>query len=56
MLTCFRRLEGLGRTGVGVLSRQFGEDGMKTPEAQGVEETVGPVLNSKLRRNVEGEQ
>ena len=29
---------------------------MRTPEAQDVEETVGPVLDSKLRRNVEGEQ
>lgn len=29
---------------------------MRTPEAQDVEETVGPVLDSKLRHNVEGEQ
>ena len=41
---------------MGILSRQFGEDDVRTPEAQDVEETVGPVLNSKLRRNVEGEQ
>lgn len=40
----------------GVLSRQVGENDMRTPETQDVEETVGPVLDSKLRRNVEGEQ
>lgn len=40
---------------MGVLRRQ-GREGDLAPEAQDVEETMGPVLDSKLRRNVEGEQ
>lgn len=36
--------------------RQFGVVDMRTPEVRDVEETRGPVLNSKPRCNTEAEQ
>lgn len=39
-----------------VLLREVGEDNMRIPEVYDVENARGPILNSRLRHNVEAEQ
>lgn len=39
-----------------VLRREVGEDNMRIPEVCDVENARGPILNSRLRHNVEAEQ